>query len=204
MEINYELTEKDLIDFSNIIAKDHESTKINTKIFSVLAVAFIFADFIYVVVRGWEHLGGFEGFMLSLMFRFVLSIAVIYFFYLFAIFMQKRLAKKLKNTEKNGVFCEHKLVFDENVLAEVTDVNTAKHSWISVGEIKEIDDFVSINVNLHGNYIIPKRYFNDEQHIKEFVENAQHYQQSAKDKFNSSHLAAFERDSNLLSENNRD
>lgn len=198
MEINYELTKKDLIDFSNATAKENEGNKTTTQVFTGLALGFIFADFIYVVIRGWEFVGGIEGFILSLFIRFLLAFGVLGLFYYIVLNMQKRIAKNLENIAHNGVFCEHKIVFDENVFTEITDVNTSQHSWISVGEIKEMDDFVSINVNLSGTHFIPKRFFNDEQHIKHFIETAQHYQQSAKEKFNVSHLAEFDRNKNLL------
>lgn len=117
-----------------------------------------------------------------------------------AILMQKRATNKIESVQNNGILCEHKIVFNENEFIEVTDVNTTKHSWLSIGEIKELDDFVYINVNFVGTHFIPKRFFNDQNQIKEFVEIAQYHQNSAKEKFNSSHLASYERDTDLLND----
>jgi hypothetical protein len=120
-------------------------------------------------------LGDFKGIdeiITSIFIRSLISTGLFMMAYFFGILMQKQGIKKVASIRNNGILCEHKIVLDENEFIEITDVNTSSHSWLSVGEIKELESFVMINVNFCGTHFIPKRFFNDERHIQEFVETA--------------------------------
>ncbi len=200
MEINFELQQDDLIKFSREYAKTQSVHKFLSTSFSVIALIFLFADFIYLIISGYGNFKSIDEVFLSFFIRVAISLGIIAAVYLFAVIMQKRATDQIDTIHNNGILCEHKIVIDENEFIEITDVNTSRHSWLSIGEVRELDDFVFINVNFVGTHFIPKRYFNDQDHIKEFVETAQHFQLSAKEKFNTSHLAEFDRNSNLLND----
>lgn len=202
MEINYELIQEDLIKFSRQNAESQSTHKPLVWILSSMMFAFIFADLFYLLISGLGNFDNIGQVFVSIFIRTIISFVIVGMTYLVAALMQQKAGQKIDSVENNGILCEHKIVFDENQFVEITDVNTTKHSWLSIGEIKELDDFVFINVNFVGTHFIPKRYFEDEKHIKEFIETAQYHQSSAKDKFNSSHLASFERESNTLINSN--
>lgn len=204
MEINYELKQSDLIEFSNQFAKTQSQYKPIVILLSVMMLTFVFADLIYLLMSGLGNFRNFDEIIISILIRTVISFGIIGLMYLFSVLMQKRITKKVESTENNGILCEHKIILDENEFIEITDVNTSRHTWGSIGEIKELEGYVLINVNFVGTHFIPKRYFNNEEHIKEFVETATYYQHSAKNRFTSSHLADFERNSGVLNKGELD
>jgi hypothetical protein len=108
---------------------------------------------------------------------------------------QKMTDKANQKAGKNGVFCEHKIILEDDELIEITDINTSRYSWKAIGEITENEGFVVIPVNMSYNYLIPKRFFTNRNHIKEFIDNANEYKQNAELRFNSSHFAKFELES---------
>ncbi|MDQ3633135.1 MAG: YcxB family protein [Acidobacteriota bacterium] len=192
MEINFELEQNDLVEFYQQYAQSQSSHKPLVYMYTTMFYIFIFADLFYLLFSGWGNFKNFDEIFVSIILRFGVGLFLMLGIYLISVLMQKRAANKIESVHNNGILCEHKIIFDENEFTEITDVNTTKHSWLSIGEIKELDDFVFINVNFVGTHFIPKRYFENQQHINEFVETAQYYHQSAKGKFNPSHLASFE------------
>lgn len=192
MEINYELTTEDFVEFQKIVTRQNK-THINIgRTIGVVFTLLILADFIYCLVTGLIQFNG-KSFLLYLFGRFLLQ-------FLFLIAAAKalywgsqKLADKATNKiGKNGVFCEHRLVLDEDELIEITDVNTSQFSWIGIGEITENEKFVVIPINLSASFTVPKRYFTDSKHLKEFIDTANEYRQNAQLRFNPSHLARFE------------
>ncbi len=199
MEINFELEQNDLIKFYQQCAESQSSHKPLVYMFVTVFYTFVFADLIYLLVSGLGNFKDFSEIFLSIVIRFGVGLCLMLGFYLIAVLMQKRATNKIESVQNNGILCEHKIIFDENEFVEITDVNTTRHSWLSIGDIKELDNFVLVNVNFVGTHFIPKRYFKNEQHIKELVETAKHYQTAAKEKFNTSHLAKFDRNLSQLS-----
>ncbi len=82
---------------------------------------------------------------------------------------------------------------DRKELIELTDVNTARYSWKAIGETKELESFITINVLMSSLYIIPKRHFQDRAQINKFLETANQYQQNAEGIFQLSHLTEYEK-----------
>jgi hypothetical protein len=203
MEINYELTRDDLIKFYREFATLQATHKPLVFFMMFMYFLFVFADLLYLVFSGTGNFTGPDQIILSFMIRSVIGMGIFCLVYIVSVLLQQNAAKKLDEMQNNGILCEHRIILNENEFIELTDVNTSKHSWLSVGDIKEIDDFVFINVNFVGTHFIPKRFFDDREQIKEFVETARFYRNSAKEKFNSSHLAAYDRETGLLSEGNK-
>jgi hypothetical protein len=94
---------------------------------------------------------------------------------------------------ENGLVCEHKIILTENELIEVTDVNLSRYSWKAVGEIKELESFILINILMSGSFLIPKRYFQDGAEARDFLEKAQYYKQNAENSFQPSQFIEYEK-----------
>lgn len=192
MEINYELTSQDFVEFQQIISRQNKVTINTGRVIGVVFVLLVLADFIYCVATGLIQFNG-KSILLYLFGRFLLQ-----FLFLIAAAKilnwtsQKLVQKEIDKTGKNGLFCEHKIILDEDELIEITDINTSRYSWKGISEITENEKFVVIPINLSASYLIPKRYFSSPNHIKEFVDTANEYKQNAELRFNSSHFAKYE------------
>ena len=80
--------------------------------------------------------------------------------------------------------------FDNDYLAEITDVNENRHSWKGVDRIEENQDYIFIFTSPSNAHIIPKRFFNSLKNAANFTDEAKRLQESAKLNFSPSYLAA--------------
>lgn len=192
MEINYELTTEDFLELTRITARENKTSMNTARLIGVVFVLLIVLDFIYCIATGLIQLKPssillyFFGRLLFQLLFLLASVKVL------NLASQKMADKTNEKAKTNGVFCEHKIILDEEELIEITDINTSRYSWKAIGEISENEGFVVIPVNLSYNYVIPKRFFSNEKHIKEFIDTANEYKQNAELRFNSSHFAKFE------------
>lgn len=192
MQVNYELTTEDFVEFQQIVSRQNKVTINTGRVIGVVFVLLILADFIYCVATGLIQFNG-KSILLYLFGRFLLQFLFLIAAAKFLTWSSQKLIDKATDlTGKNGVFCEHKIILDEDELIEITDINTSRYSWKGIGEITENEKFIVIPINLSASYTIPKRYFSSPQHIKEFVDTANEYKQNAELRFNSSHFAKFE------------
>lgn len=193
MEINYELTPEDFYNFSKENAPSQSTHKPMVTIFLTVYFMFIFADVFYVLLFGSSFDWKMGDFFISVLLRTGLTFgAVVLLLGLFKLF-SKFSAKKAVKEEKNGLFCEHRIILTEDELIELTDINTCRYSWRAIGEIKELENFVSIAVQMSGLFVIPKRNFSDQKQIQTFLATAKQYQQNSKDNFQLSHFIEYEK-----------
>jgi uncharacterized membrane protein len=192
MEINYELTQQDFLEYQKIVARQNTAMMTAGQMLGVISGFLIIADFIYCVATGMFDFS--NGNILTYLFgRFVLLIALLLSSaFLLNMYAKKAIDKATNVVGENGVFCEHKIILNENEFIEITDVNTSRHSWVGVGEITENEKFVVIPLNLSSSFTIPKRYFQNEESAKMFVDTANEYRKNADLKFNPSHFSRFE------------
>lgn len=193
MEINYELTPEDFYHFNKENASSQSNHQPMILVFLAVFLVFIFADVFYFALFGSLFDWKFGSFILSVLVRCGITFgAVFLLLFIFKLF-SKYWMKKAVNDEKNGLFCAHRLILNENGLIELTDINTCRYSWQAIGEIKELDNFVTIAVQMSGLFIIPKRKFADRKQIQDFLDAARQYQLNAKDNFQLSHFIGYEK-----------
>ena len=194
MEIKYELTPQDLVEFQQIAAREDKVNITSGRILGVVSMLLLLADFIYCLMSGsidfsarsiLIHLSG----RLVLLFLLLIASAGV------LRLIHKKMVDKIARTDKNGTFCEHKIILNEKEFIELTDVNISRYSWTGMGEISENEKFVVIPVNLSASYIIPKVHFEDETHIKHFIETAVEYKRNAELRFNKSYFVKYELES---------
>lgn len=192
MEVNYELTPEDYQKFIKETAKTQSFYKPLATVFAVVYLVFIFADLFYFLIFGGFDDWTFKEFLRSVALRslitFAAVLAVLGIFQIHAKFWRK----KLDEFPKNGLLCEHRLIISENELIELTDVNTARYSWKAIGAVKEFVNFVSIEVLLSGVFVIPKKYFKNQNEVENFIEKIEYYKLNSENVFQPSHVAEFE------------
>jgi hypothetical protein len=193
MEINYELTPEDFYQFGKENAPTQSTHKPLVTLYAITFLVFIFADVLYTLILSsltdWNVGAVLAGIAFRIVICFVAILAVLGIFKLFV----NRKAKEVLAAPQNGLFCEHRIILTENALVEVTDVNTSRYAWKAIGEIKEFESFVLINVLMSSTYIIPKRYFQDRKQITQFIETANQYRQNAENNFQLSHFIEYEK-----------
>jgi hypothetical protein len=192
MEIKYELTPQHLIDFQKITYKNDVQTTLIGNTFGGIIAVLVLVDFVYCFV-----IGSIPFSLSSFIIYFAVRVLIIFLLLIgiicFSRFMQNKYAKIIeKDTSKNGLFCEHKIILNEEELIEITDVNFARYSWSGIGEITENEKFVLIPINLSSTFTIPKESFESIDSLKEFIDNANEYRQNAQLRFNSSYFTRYE------------
>jgi hypothetical protein len=190
-EIKFEITSDDLIEYQKITARENKISLTGGFILGIVAIFLIFADFIYSIVIGAIEFNPAVIF-LNLFGRLILFTALAFISAGVLNLIHKKAVKNLNISDKNGVFCEHRIILTEAEFIELTDVNIARYSWATIGEITENEKFVVIPVNLSFSHIIPKRAFEDEIHIKNFIDTAVEYKEKSQHRFNPSYIANYE------------
>lgn len=169
MEINYELTSEDYYQFSKQTASQKKDQPISVVLYLMFFV-FVFADIFYALIFGLINDSNFKQLMFGFVVRTVLLfISLMGGLGIIRLFVNSK-KKIVDNAPKNGLFCEHQLIVNEKELIEITDYNIARYNWKSIGEVNNFEDYLSVEVLLSGLYIIPKRYFRDQNHINEFIQ----------------------------------
>lgn len=193
MEINYELNPDDFIKFSKEIAPTQKKHKPLVIIYAIMYLLFIFADIIYALFSGTLKDWNPSALIMNILLRTFITFAVILVCLGIIKLITKIKAKEVLKEPENGLFCEHRIILTENELIELTDVNTSRYSWKAIGELKELENFILINVLMSSTYVIPKRYFENQKHINKFLETANYYRLNADNTFQPSHFIEYEK-----------
>lgn len=197
-EITYELTAEDFLQFGREIGKTQSQYKPTVIILAIIYFLFIFSDIIFAFFSGPLSNWDFGLIALNIFIRTLLTFAVV-FIVLGVVKLEA--GKKLKDAtaeKENGLLCEHKIILTEKELVEITDVNSSRYAWKAVGEIKELESFVTIDILLSFTYIIPKRYFEDGREIKNFIDTAETYKQNSLNSYSPSYFAMLDEKSDML------
>lgn len=190
-EIKFELTAEDLAECQQLAARENKVNVTSGKIIGVVLVVVTIADAIFSYATGMIG-NNFVLMLLGLSVRLFLLMLLLYASSIVLNSIHKKLVNKMDGSEKNGVFCEHRLILTEKEFIELTDVNMARYSWQTVGEVSENEKFVMIPINLTATHIIPKRFFDDEKQIKNFIETVTEYRENSRQRFNPSYIASYE------------
>lgn len=193
MEVSYELEPKDLIAYNKYFASKQKTHKPMVAMYSFIFGTFLLADFVYAILSGSADIWNFKSFLTHLIIRFLVLALLVGVVLTVLYVIQLRLGKFVAKIEKNGVLCPHKIVINEKELIEMTNVNSSRHSWSSVANIEEIEKFILITVSSSATFIIPKRHFQDREHIEKFLETANCYHQNANNTFQLSYLTEYEK-----------
>jgi hypothetical protein len=193
MEINYELTPDDFVRFGRETAPAQSAHKPFVILYLILYGLFIFGDILYGLLTGSIKDWTFGMILTNIALRTIICFGALFVALGILKLIVKRKGEKVLREPQNGLFCEHRLILTEKELIELTDVNTSRYSWKAIGAIKELENFVQIDISMSSSYIIPKRYFEDRKTARAFVETAEQYRQNALDNYQLSHFIEYEK-----------
>lgn len=191
MEINYELKPEDFYQFSKENAPTQSTHKPLVMLYLITYLVFVFADILYAIFSGKAL--DFGELMVSILIRSAICFgALMVVLGLIKLFVNRK-TKEILAQPQNGLFCEHRIILTEHELIELTDVNTSRYSWKAIGEIKELENFIAVEVAMSASYIIPKKYFESRAEARKFVETANFYKQNAAHAFQPSHFIEYDK-----------
>ncbi|MFT3745522.1 MAG: YcxB family protein [Pyrinomonadaceae bacterium] len=170
MEITYEITPADIAAYTKEVNKGTNLHYLQVVITTCVYVLFMFADIVLALVAMFKNDGTIKVTEPQIVIRVGIWLVIVIGSYLvLSQYARSTLAKAAAAPGKNGLFCEHKIVFDESGFTESTDVNRSFHAWESVEKIAETETFVAIQVRLGACYFIPKRAFASKGALLDFI-----------------------------------
>ena len=173
MEIKYEITPADLVNYSKEAGKKTSSYTVQVLIFSGVYFLFVLSD---VILSFFLTVTPTTSFGMNLLTRSVTGLVLLCVTIAVLGLISKRSAARLMaGSGPNGVFCEHTFLVDENGFTETTHVNKNFGVWAGVESVDVTDNFVAIKVRLCCNYFIPKRAFANREEMLTFVRTVKNY-----------------------------
>lgn len=193
MEVNYKLSPEDFVSFGKETAQTQSAHKPFVTLYLIMYVLFIFGDILYGVLSGSIRDWTLGMITTNIALRSIICFGALFVSLGIVKLIVKRKAEKVLQEPQNGLFCEHRIILTEKELIELTDVNTSRYSWKAIGAIRELENFVQIDIAMSSSYIIPKRYFEDRKEARRFVETAEQYRQNAENNYQLSHFIEYEK-----------
>jgi YcxB-like protein len=197
VEVTYELKAEDFYQFGKENAPAQSNYQPTVVLLSITYLLFIFSDMIYAFLSGLLPDLNFRLLVINIFVRILLTfVLMIIVFVIYKVIAAKKI-KSFTDKSQNGVLCEHKIILTGKELIEITDVNISRYSWKVIGGIKESENFVMFEVMGSFSYIIPKKYFDNDQHKKDFIEEFQTHKRKSLDSFNPSYFTMLDKKSDL-------
>ncbi|WP_207420246.1 YcxB family protein [Desertivirga brevis] len=155
MEISVEITKEDYLNFNKFYFQKKKSKQryIRTGIFSVLLALLVRADYTFDL----------EAFILITIGTFVFQLLML------QVFLPPLMKLMGHTPAKNGSILGKRVfrITDEGITEE-SENSTSFHKWKSVKSVDENDRSLFIFVDTIAAYIIPKRYFENDEHLASF------------------------------------
>lgn len=163
MQLEYEITVQDYIDYNS-----NYRNKSNTNKHSILISRLIAPGVFLIMPFLLNYL--FDGTSLGYWYFIFIIIAIVWFIY-YPIDMKKsferRISKILAGGNFQGILGNHIFTITENELVDKTEISEIKYNHIHT--IVETDNHIFIFLNTVTAYIIPKRFFINEDEKNNFL-----------------------------------
>jgi hypothetical protein len=164
MDLKYNLTEEDYINFNLYHMKNSETimkSVRNQRIFT--PVFYLLFSVVFSMLMDIPFLVSFTPF-------FILSILWVLFYpkYLFgrAIRHTKKLIKEGRN---ESILGQHQMVLNDEGIVDKTTKGETKVSWSGINELKENDQYFYLYNSALSGYILPKREFENVEEIRNYL-----------------------------------
>lgn len=165
MELEFELTEEDYINYNIDHSKKSPSIKKSIMIQRVFGpIVFIIAPFLVVKFSDiplwyWITIFG------------ISSVVWLIFYPKYANWeMKKRLKKMLEEGSNENLFNRRKIILTDQGLSQVSPTGETNVKWDSIVSIEETDEYIYIYISSVSAHIIPKRVFKDVNEQKLFID----------------------------------
>jgi hypothetical protein len=164
MDLKYQLTEEDYINFNLFHMKNSETimkSVRNQRIFT--PVFYLVFSVVFSFLLDIPFLVSFTPF-------FILSVLWVLFYpkYLFgrAIRHTKKLVKEGRN---ENILGEHHMVLSDEGIVDKTSKGETRVTWSGINELKENDQYIYLYNSAVSGYILPKREFENVEEIRRYI-----------------------------------
>ncbi|WP_035051071.1 YcxB family protein [Carnobacterium pleistocenium] len=170
MEIEFELLEKDYINFNIDHTKKSPSLKRSINVQRLVGpIVFLIAPFIVIrfsAIPIWYWMA-------------VFSIASLIWFVFYPRYfdweMRKRIVKMLQEGNNENLLKKIKIVVTDKGISESSVTGELNSKWNEVNRVDETNEYIYIYNSSISAYIIPKRIFENENTLKIFLEEISKY-----------------------------
>ena len=164
MEIKYNLTEDDYINFNMFHIRNSKSAMRSLKI-QRFAVPIIYIILPFVFPNALD-----STFIFTLITFFIVSILwVVFYPKYFYKSVNRRLKKMIKEGKNEGLIGEHKLITTVEGITDTTSYGETKVNWSGIKSLKEDSDYLYIYNSSVSAYILPKRDLKDVEQIRDYL-----------------------------------
>ncbi len=168
MEIEYELTIDDLLNYEMYQHDHFKYTRRLRLIFQFLLPIILFVVLVYIILAKNHQI--FIDIGLAVIFGVV---SVIWFILFPSKFREqlKKVGRKLIEEGRNKTkLCNRRMVFTPEGISSASEFWESKTYWKAIDRFVSTDDYVYIFISTTGAIIIPKRVFHDESQYEEFLQ----------------------------------
>ncbi|RDW22444.1 hypothetical protein CWR48_01685 [Oceanobacillus arenosus] len=166
MEINYNLTEEDYLNFNLFHMKNSKSVMKSLNIQRFLTpIFFILISYLFSLISDTPFLFAFIPFLLISILWFVFYPK---FFYKTVIRNVKKMIREGKNS---GLIGEHHMILTEVEITESTATDEIKVKWSGIQAFKEDDEYFYLYNSSVSAYILPKRELKNADDVKDYLKS---------------------------------
>lgn len=170
MEIKYELTKDDIIDFNLYHSENSKTIKRSLNIQRyIISVIFVFAA---IVMSSYLDIP----YSFTIPFFLVVSLIWIFYYPKFFKWLIKRNVSKMLDEGKNkAIIGEQRLSISNEGIIAISEAGEMKSNWSLVEKIGKTKKNIYIYISSISAYIIPIKAFNNEEEVNNFISTVNKY-----------------------------
>jgi hypothetical protein len=180
LNIDFELTLEDMLDFNLYVLTHQDPFKRNirfSKIFNICAMVFC-------ALMGVYHLFFSKDIVIAIIsFAFVLFLIAFYWFLFSPQNYRNRVRKAVvKQYSKipNAELCRHKISISEEGLRESSEFGEGIQNWSTIESIVQTDRYIYLFLSTAKGFIVPRRAFSDDASFNLFAEESRNFKAGKK------------------------
>lgn len=175
MEIQTDITNKDLIDF-NLYHLSHSPTIKRQRLILLLPGLMWSGLWLGLSALGKEPLRTAKALMPLIMGG---PLYIVMLLVMWRWSLSKQIQKHLAEGENKGVFGPQKIILSADGVADIGELSQSTTHWKAVERVTATDDCLYIYVNALAAVIVPKRFFPTDTAFEDFVKKAKEYHAQA-------------------------
>ena len=166
MELNYEITKQDYLDY-NLYYMQYSSTMKKTLLVQRFILPLIFLVFPFILATISSKI---PFWYWMTIFNVTTIVWIVFYPRHLKSQVKKRISKMVDEGKNVGFLGNSKLILTEEGITLITEARESKTSWKAVESICETEKHIFIFISAVEAYIVPNRIFESENMKKEFLE----------------------------------
>ncbi|MBE1555385.1 YcxB family protein [Sporosarcina limicola] len=163
MEIDYELTEEDYLNF-NMFHVKNSKTAMKSLAMQRFLTPIVFLILSYVLSAMGD--GSFIGLFITFSITGILWI-IFYPKYFYSL-IKRNTKKMIKEGKNDGLLGNHHLIMNDEGLVDSTSDRETKVTWSGIKNFKEDNDNLYLYTSSISSYILPKRELNNVEEVRNY------------------------------------